>query len=184
MIEKLGFLTARARALGLVMSTETAYSAKYLHDTFYLLSTAVGSATKAIGAALAPVLSGVTETLLKLVIAGRDWIKANQTLVLSVFALGAGLVAAGTVLSGLGGAIAGVGWLFATFASVVGGIGSALAFLVSPIGLVIAGLAGLVTWPTGRLEARHPPRHDERPAHLRRGVRRTRRHDRQAVRTR
>lgn len=78
------------------------------------------------------------------------WAKENQTLIASIFKVGAGIALAGVVLAGLGVMISGVGIALGGLATALGiaatlfgTVGTAIGALLSPIGLVLAAMTGL-----------------------------------------
>ncbi len=144
-------LVAEADALGVVMSGEDANAAAVLGDSIDKMTISAGSLVNTIGAQLAPAFTAVLAVTTYMITTARDWIAANQGIVLTIAAvaavvgvLGAGLVTAAGVAYGLSVAIGVVG----TVASAVGSILSILAGVLSggmaaaPI-LVIAALAAL-----------------------------------------
>lgn len=150
--EGIDMLVAEADALGVIMSGEDANAAAVLGDSIDKVSISAGSLVNTIAAQLAPAFTAVLAVMTYLITTARDWIAANQGVVLTIAAvaavvgvLGAGLVTAAGVAYGLSVAIGVVG----TVASAVGSIMSILAGVLSggmaaaPL-LVVAALAGLV----------------------------------------
>lgn len=145
-------LVAEADALGVVMSGEDANAAAVLGDSIDKVSISAGSLVNTIAAQLAPAFTAVLAVMTYLITTARDWIAANQGVVLTIAAvaavvgvLGAGLVTAAGVAYGLSVAIGVVG----TVASAVGSVLSILAGVLSggmaaAPALVVAALAGLV----------------------------------------
>lgn len=144
-------LVAEADALGVVMSGEDANAAAVLGDSIDKMTISAGSLVNTIGAQLAPAFTAVLAVVTYFITTARDWIAANQGVVLTIAAvaavvgvLGAGLVTAAGVAYGLSVAIGVVG----TVASAVGSILSILAGVLSgglaaaPL-IVIAALAAL-----------------------------------------
>ncbi len=97
-----------------------------------------------VGLALLPVAGDVAE-LKDQFKAGlgtvRDWIKENRGVVVGIAAVGAGLVAAGTLVVGLGATVAAAGSLITL---TVAGVKLAFGALLSPIGLATAATGGLL----------------------------------------
>lgn len=144
-------LVAEADALGVVMSGKDANAAAVLGDAIDKMSISAGSLVNTIGAQLAPAFTAVLAVVTYFITTARDWIAANQGVVLTIAGvaavvgvLGAGLVVAAGLAYGLSVAIGVVG----TVAAAVGSIMSVLAGILSggmaaaPI-LVIAALAAL-----------------------------------------
>mgnify|MGYP000340401014 CR=1 FL=1 len=74
-------LAARARYLGFVMDGETAAAAVKLRDTLADLWGSVNSLVKSVGAALAPLLTDVAESLLPVLKSAKEWVKQNRGLI-------------------------------------------------------------------------------------------------------
>jgi hypothetical protein len=103
-----------------------------------------------VGAALAPLLTKLADTLLRLAVTATEWIKANRQLVVQGAKIAAVITRAGVALILLGGLLLGsavvIGVLASAVAGVVsllGGLAAALAFVVSPIGAVIVAVTAL-----------------------------------------
>jgi len=154
-------LREEAVKLGLVMSSEDAAAAAEFGDAMDKLGAGAQALTNNIGAALAPTLTTILDEISKLIKPTVEWVSENKGLIVSVAAIGAGLLVAGTVITGLGitiaslgaiiggigtgiaafgGMIAGIG---ATIASVTGGIVAGVTMLLSPIGLAVAAVVAL-----------------------------------------
>jgi len=146
-------LEARARQLGLTMSTEDAKAAEAFGDTLSDLWKVIKAGVVAIGGALAPMLSALAERITSTVVTVSEWIRNNSDLIVTVFKVAAAVVAAGAAVAVLGTAISGLGTVLGAVATVftavgaaVGVLGSLLAFLLTPIGLVIAGVSALAAF--------------------------------------
>jgi len=132
-------LQAKARKLGLTMSTQDALAAERFTDAMDSLWKSVKMAVFHIGAALAPVLQDLAEKSTDYVIRAGQWIKANSGLIVSALKLTAGLLALGIAVK-----LAGVAFvILGTAVTITGAI---LGAVLSPIGLVVAALAGLGTY--------------------------------------
>ena len=143
-------LQAEARRLGLTMSAEDAKAAEDFTDALDKLWKVVKMGVFRVGAALAPILQELAETITNVAVKLGDWVQRNREIIVTVlkvaaavFAGGIALVALGTIISGLGSAlgalitvVTGVGTVFKLLAGVI-------AFLLSPIGLVISAVAAL-----------------------------------------
>ena len=145
-------VVAEAESLGLIMSGEAAASADVLGDSIDKMTISTGSLVNTIAAQLAPAFTAALAVMTYTITTARDWIAANQGVVLAIAGvaavlgvLGAGLVTAAGVAYALSIAIGVVG----TVASAVGSIMSILAGVLSggmaaaPL-LVVAALAALV----------------------------------------
>jgi hypothetical protein len=150
---------AQARALGLVMSTESAESAHKFSQALDILWRVIRSGVNAIGSALAPALTQVAQHVARYLVMAADWLRQNKELVLTIFKVAAAVVAGGLAIVGLGYVIIGVGKALGLLSAIVTGVGTifrvlgaVLAWLLSPIGLVIAAvvaLAGYILYATG-----------------------------------
>ena len=143
-------LQAEARRLGLTMSSEDAKAAEDFTDALDKLWKVVKMGVFHVGAALAPVLQQVAETITSVAMKVSAWVQANQQLIVTVLkvvaiviAVGIALAMLGTVISGLGTILGALITVVTTVAAVLKILGAVIAFLVSPIGMVIAALAAL-----------------------------------------
>lgn len=149
MLQDMEALRAEARRLGLTWSTEDARAASILNDSLDRLWASIRRTVVAVGGALAPLLTGLSERLVSLAASARAWLAENRGLIVSILKIGLAAIGAGIALTALGGIVSATGTLFAAFASVAA---SALSFLLSPIGIVIAAVAALaatIAWATG-----------------------------------
>jgi hypothetical protein len=108
-----------------------------LTNTLKNLSTELGSA-------IAPVLVSIGKVM---VTASQDVVtfaKANKGLLLTIFAVGAGIAAVGATLVGLGAVIWGLGAVFGVLTSAVSAVGAVFGFILSPIGLIVVAIGGAV----------------------------------------
>jgi hypothetical protein len=143
-------LQDQARALGLTLSTQAARDAERFGDTLDVMWKVIKRAAFAVGAALAPTLTRLAETITRVVVQAVQWIDRNRNLIVSVTKLAVAGVATGVALVGIGYAIQGLAAAFGGVAAVITGagaaigfLGTALAALLSPVGLVIAGAVAL-----------------------------------------
>jgi len=150
MIEDFAELNAEAESLGFIKSSESAKNAKELANTMTILGKAMKSVATAIGSAVMPVIRPYLQQVIGAAVQARDWLKANQPLIQTIFRIGAAVMAAGTALVALGYAVSYIGKGFGLLATVVPVIGTALSvvttvigFLLTPIGAVIGAVAAL-----------------------------------------
>jgi len=143
-------LQAEAHRLGLTMSGEDAKAAEDFTDALDQLWKVVKMGVFNIGAALAPVLQSMADTITRVVITVSEWVKQNRGLIVQVakiaaivVAAGVALIVLGTLISGLGAVLGGLATILGVTAAGIGLVATAIGFLVSPIGLVIAGLGVL-----------------------------------------
>lgn len=138
-----------AQRLGQVMSGEDAAAAAKLGDVFDQLWAVLGALQNRIGAALAPMLISLGETIIETISTVSTWISENQDLIASIAqwaAIGAGvvagLIAIGGAAAALSVAIGGVVAIGSAAAAVFTAIGSAFVFIVSPAGMILAAITG------------------------------------------
>jgi hypothetical protein len=143
-------LQEEARRLGLTMSGEDAKAAEDFTDALDSLWKVVKMGVFHVGAALAPVLQEITETITGVAVKVSEWIQQNRDLIVTVLKVAAAVFAGGIALAMLGTVISGLGSALGVLITVVTGVGvvfkllgAVIAFLVSPIGLVIAAVAAL-----------------------------------------
>jgi len=143
-------LQKEARRLGLTMSSEDAKAAEDFADALDALWKVVKMGVFRVGAALAPVLKQLAETITGVAVKIGAWIQANREVIVTAMKVAAAVVAGGIALAALGTVISGLGSALGGLISVVTGVGTVfkllagvIAFLISPIGLVITAVATL-----------------------------------------
>jgi hypothetical protein len=143
-------LRQQARELGLVMSTEDAQAAEAFGDTLDTLWKVLRMGVVQIGAAVAPVLLDLAQTIIRVSVTVANWIKDNRSLIATVFKVALGVMVAGAALFVLGTVISGIGSVFGLLATLATGFGTAIGFIgsvlgaiLTPIGAVIVGIAAL-----------------------------------------
>lgn len=149
MLKDLPALRAEARRLGLVMSTEDAKAAAELNDAMDRLWASLKMIVVTIGSALAPLLTEWAGYMTSAVGSVRQWLSANQGLVISLLKIGGIVMGVGASLTALGGVLSLTGTAFATLTSVAT---AALGFVLTPVGLVttaVAGLGAYLVWASG-----------------------------------
>jgi len=129
-------LRQKARDLGLTMTGADALGAERLTDAFTAFWKVIKKVGFAIGAALAPELSDLTERAAKWGAKAIAWIDNNRGLIVSMAKLTSGVIAAGAALIVGGKAIV-------IFSSLIGLAGTAITAMLSPIGLVIIAVGSL-----------------------------------------
>ncbi|MBU6221761.1 MAG: hypothetical protein KGR24_03340 [Planctomycetes bacterium] len=132
-----------AQRLGLVMSSDTAAKAAVLDDAIAKLKMAFTAAFIQVGAAVAPILTQVAETLSTLAGTVGQYIAENSGMVVGVLKAAAALTAISGVIMTVGGVLSGlstiIGGVQASF-----GVLSSLSVLLSPVGLVAGGVAAAI----------------------------------------
>lgn len=156
-------LQARARALGLTISSDTARRAAELTDALTDLRRVARQVVVVIGGAIAPAMKAAALWLTQWLAKTIPWIQRNEGLVVSalklaagVLAIGAGLVVLGKMIAGAGLALAGLGkaWAILAVAAKVAGAALAVVFgkMLLPLAAIGAGiliLTGRVRWGFG-----------------------------------
>ncbi|HVS73140.1 MAG TPA: hypothetical protein VHQ47_17930 [Phycisphaerae bacterium] len=153
-------LIARAKELGLVLSTADVQAAGAFNDKLAEMWLTVRAAAFAVGSILIPPLTTAINAGEKFVAMAANWIKANREVLVWTLAIGAAIAAAGAVLLGVGTAfiwaaavIAAVGTVLAAVWTTISTIGAAIAAAVtSPLLItvgVIAGLGGAFLYMSG-----------------------------------
>jgi len=143
-------LQKEARRLGLTMSSTDAKAAEDFTDALDALWKVVKMGVFRVGAALAPVLKQLAETITGVAVKVGAWIQANREVIVTVMRVVAAVVAGGVALAALGTIISGLGSALGGLIAVVTGVGTVfkllagvIAFLLSPIGAVITAVAAL-----------------------------------------
>ena len=143
-------LQEEARRLGLTMSAEDAKAAEDFTDALDKLWKVVKMGVFRVGAALAPVLQRLTDTITGVATKISAWIDQNRQLIVTVMQVAAAILAGGLAIAALGTVISGLGSALGVLITVVTGVATVfkllagvIAFLLSPIGLVIAAVAAL-----------------------------------------
>jgi len=143
----------KARELGLTTDRDTVEAGVRLDQVLRTLWAQMDKIAKTIGSALAPMLTSLGTKAEHLATAIITWVKANKAVVVTVFKVAAGVVAAGAAIVALGYAITGIGTALSSLGAIVGvamaaisGIGTVLGAILTPIGLVIAGIVALGTY--------------------------------------
>lgn len=136
-------LREEARKLGLQVSGADAAAATLYGDTLSNLWTVVKDVAFEIGAALAPALTSVIQTITPVIVGVAEWISKNRELVVWVAAVAAGVGAAGAALVAFGVASMAAAAAISGLIAVGGVIATVFAAVVSPIGLAVAAIVGL-----------------------------------------
>ncbi len=134
-----------AETLGHVMTREDATAAAALTDAFGRLTAISKGVVLQIGAAMAPAMTYAAGKIRDVGVVVVDFIKNNRSLVTTIAAVGAGLIAAGTVLLGLGSVAAVASAAIGGIITVVSTLGSIAGLVFSPIGLAILAAAMAAT---------------------------------------
>lgn len=140
-------LMDEAEELGVTMSKEDTEAAASLTDAFGRMTGTLKGLTMQIGAAVAPAVEKVANTLAKVTSRVVHFVKENRRLVqivgmvgVGIAAVGAAIIAAGAAFMGASLAIGAVMSVMSGVATVIGVVVSAIGLIFSPIGLVVAAL--------------------------------------------
>ena len=159
MMNDMKALRAEAVRLGASISPEMAAAADALGDAWVAVKTTVGGVANAVGFALTPLLTNLADKAIAIIPGITQWINANRELVVQIFGISVGVLAAGAAIW-----IFGQGFIFAAscisglmtvcsvLAPIVAGMVAVFSFLVSPIGLTtmpIAALGAAILYFTG-----------------------------------
>lgn len=146
----------QARDLGLTISQVDADSAALLTDTLAEMWRAVKQVAFVIGSALAPSIIAVTKPVTQVVVSIIQWIKGNRALAVTVFKVGAAVMAAGVALVALGTGIVAstmvMGSLGAVASLVAGAVYAAFSVIPTVISAILTPL-GLAVIAVGALAA-------------------------------
>jgi hypothetical protein len=135
MLENLRALKQEAHDLGIVPSDEEVKKAAEVTDAINRVRRTVESAFFNIGAAMADDILAALDRVKTITVAVSNWIKENQKLVVTVAAVGAGLIAFGGAVTMAGFALMGIG-------AALKAIGVTIALVTSPMGLLTVALVG------------------------------------------
>ena len=136
-------LQAEADKLGLSINQEDANSAAELTDAWNRLKQTMMGVALTAGAAVAPALTQLSNSVADIMTTAIGWAKQNKTLIATVLGVGTAIVIAGSAVMGLGIAISTVGVLLGVAASALSIIGTVAAAIFTPIGLVVAAVLAL-----------------------------------------
>ena len=153
-------LRQEARDLGLNIDPAEARAAAQLTDAWDKLFKVGRRAAFAIGAALAPRITDLTDRIRTALRIGLEWVKNNGEIIRTIALVTAGVLAGGIALIGLGTAIGLVGFalggmatILTTVGAVLGVVMSAVGALLTPIGLVttaVISAAASILYASGR----------------------------------
>ena len=145
MIKDLRALTQQARDFNLIWTADEAKQADALGDSISLLNQVIKRNVSLVGAALAPSFERWNMQMAQISKQIGQFIKANQSLIVTVSTVGFALVAAGTAIVTLGTVIWGLGQTIAAVSAIIGLIQGAFLLLLTPLGLVAIGFVGMTT---------------------------------------
>ena len=147
MLANLRELREEARRLGLAPTESAVNMADELGDAFDATQAVIKATIFEVGAALAPVLIPAAKSITNIAASINRWVRENGALIRTVAAVGAGLMAAGAVITIIGAGLFGLGVVISGIAT---GLAALAAALSSPLALVAAVgaalVAGVVYW--------------------------------------
>ena len=141
--EGISALQKEAESLGFVMRPEDTKQAAELTDAMNRSRRAAGGLYTMIGAALAPSITGLFNAAAPLVAQTTQWVNANRPLIVQIFAIGAAIGAAGTLLVGAGAGLFALSTVIGSVVSLVGFASTAFAALASPVLIASVAAFGL-----------------------------------------
>ena len=159
-VDSLDAFTARAKELGLVMNEDDAKAGKRFEQAFGDLTDVLKSSAGAIGGALVPMITGMTNAVVRVAAGVRNWIKEHQALAQGIFLVTGAIVAGGIAIKllsiGFGILASAIGIVSGIF-TVASGVVSVFNFILAitdtllgglalPILAVVAVLGGLVAY--------------------------------------
>ena len=126
-------LQQEARKLGITLTDEDADAAADLTDAMNRLQRQIKAIVVQIGAALAPALTEFQQSIAPIISSIIAWVKANRTLVVTIFKIAAAVLAAGIGLIVLGGLIVGMGATIGGLVTIIGSVATAIALLAKTV---------------------------------------------------
>ncbi|MCL2641854.1 MAG: hypothetical protein FWD53_13470 [Phycisphaerales bacterium] len=139
-----------ARRLGLTSSEASVAIGVKLAEALSTLWMVLKQVGTTLGEAVAPLLTDVANRIIDIAVKAINWAKQNKELIVTIFKVAVGVVAAGIALLVLGKAIVVLGGVLSALATavgvvtaVIGVLGGIIGGLLSPIGLVVAAVAAL-----------------------------------------
>lgn len=162
MFADLDALKKQFQELGASLDDSQVAAADRLGDAMDSLKMSIGGVVNQIGAALAGTVTEGATTVTRIAAATSRWIKENQSLVVTVAQVGAGVAAAGSIITAVGLAIIATGAVLSGLATIVGaviavigGLASVVGFLLTPLGLVATAVAAVawMQWADGAKRA-------------------------------
>jgi len=142
-------LREEAQRLGVTMSTEDADAAAEYTDAMNRLKRSLEAAWQTVGAAVAPVLTELSNRLAAAAGKVREFIAEHREVIVTALKVGAVIAAAGTAIAGIGAPFVTAGFVIGTVTTAVTTLSTAFAFLAAnPLVIVFTGIvaaAGLAT---------------------------------------
>jgi len=136
-------LTAEAKELGITIGQEDADAAAKLGDAMNRVGRSVQASFLKLGAAVAPTITKIADTIAGISAGVAKWIDQNRELVTVVAAVGTGLAAVGTAVAVVGGGVAGLGLAISGLHTALGAVAAVVGTISAPVAAVAAGVVAL-----------------------------------------
>jgi hypothetical protein len=143
MLGEVAMLRQQARDLGIIPSEEAVQDAAKIGDKFDQVKSQIIAGIFEIGAALAPMVIPLLESMTRIGKTVLDWIRRNAALTRTIALIGAGLTVVGGIIIGLGATFVAIGIAIGGIMSAVAAIGPVLAAVFSPVGLVVIAIVAI-----------------------------------------
>lgn len=145
-VSKFMEVSKHAKAIGVAIAGIDPTKFNQLNAAFNTAKAVLGAIQFFVGAALAEPLTKILHVLIGVGLEVAKFIKNNQQLVVTVAAVGAGLLVAGTALVGLGA-------IFGVIGASIAGVVAAVTALATPAGIVLGLFMGLAAVVLGGVAA-------------------------------
>lgn len=147
MFADLAALRQEARDLGIVPEDDAVQAAAEVTGAFNRIRRVASAVVFEVGAAFAPTFLSIAKKVVAVSAAVAKWVRANKELFVTIGSIAAGVVAAGTAITGLGLTLFGVGVAMKGLVTGLAFVGSVLGIVLSPLGLIATALAaGIYLW--------------------------------------
>lgn len=143
MTDDMAKLRKQAQELGVTLTQEDADAAAKLGDAFDNVKTTISAAFLQVGAAVAGPLTAAADGITKITSAAAVWVRENRSVVVTIGAIGAGLVAVGGTVVAIGTGVIALGSTITALGTVWATAGAAVSLLAAPFaGVTALGVAG------------------------------------------
>jgi hypothetical protein len=143
MLGEVAMLRQQARDLGIIPSEQAVQDAAKIGDKFDQVKSQIIAGIFEIGAALAPMVIPILESMTRIGKTVLDWIRKNAALVRTVALIGVGLTVVGGILIGFGATLVAIGIAIGGVMSAIAAIGPILAAVFSPVGLIVVAIVAI-----------------------------------------
>lgn len=143
MTDDMAKLRKQAQELGITLTQEDADAAAKLGDAFDNVKTTISAAFLQVGAAVAGPLTAAADGITKITSAAAVWVRENRSVVVTIGAIGAGLVVVGGTVAAIGTGVIALGATITALGTVWATAGAAVSLLAAPFaGVTALGVAG------------------------------------------